>query len=56
LAVKLRRVKTRTHKGEDYYKWVLHPPGAAVEQVGWADGEELEATVKGDSLIIRRAK
>ncbi|HUR25960.1 MAG TPA: hypothetical protein VM327_08120 [Candidatus Thermoplasmatota archaeon] len=54
--MKLRRVKTRTHKGEDYFKWVIHPPGAAVDALGWRDGDELEPVVKGGSLVLRRVR
>jgi len=53
--VKLRWRKTRTYKGEDYGKWVLHPPTAAIDALGWKDGDELAHAVEGGALVLRKA-
>lgn len=54
--MKLRWRKTRTHKGVEYGKWILHPPVEAMEKLGWKDGDELDTKIQGDALLVRPKK
>ena len=39
---------------KEYAKWVLVVPPKIIEKLGWKAGEELEAEVKGNKLIIEK--
>ena len=37
---------------KEYAKWVIVVPPKLIDKLGWKAGEELEAEIKGDKLII----
>lgn len=39
---------------KEYAKWVLVIPPKLIEKLGWKAGEELEAEVKKDKLVIEK--
>ena len=42
------------YKGKKYYKsWVVIPQ-KLIEKLGWKKGEDLEAEVKGNKLVIEK--
>ena len=38
----------------EYAKYVIVIPPKIVEKLGWKDGEELDAEIKGDKLVIEK--
>lgn len=53
-ALRLQRQLASVIGGKEYGKWVLVVPPKVVEELGWREGETLEALVKGDWLILLR--
>ena len=45
---------SREYKGTEYKKFWVVISNKIVEKLGWKTGEELEAGVKGDKLIIEK--
>ena len=39
---------------KEYAKWVIVVPPKIVEKLGWEAGEELEAEIKKDKLVIEK--
>jgi len=39
---------------KEYAKWVIVVPPKIIEKLGWKSGEELEAEIKKDKLIIEK--
>ncbi len=52
--MRLQRQLASVRGGKEYGKWVLVVPPKVVEELGWREGETLEALVKGDWLILLR--
>lgn len=50
----LQKQLSRKYEGKEYAKYVLVIKPKLIEKLGWKDGEELEAEVKKDKLIIER--
>ena len=44
----------REYQGKDYFKFIVVIPNKIIEKLGWRGGEDLEAEVKGDKLIIEK--
>ena len=42
----------RKYQGKEYFKYILVVPNKAIKQLGWKGGEDLEAEVKSNRLII----
>ncbi len=51
--MRLHKVVNRVYEGRTYYRWVLSVPPKRVRELGWNDGLELEAVVRGSSLWIQ---
>ncbi len=51
-ALKLQRQLARIHNDKEYGKWVVVIPPSLVSELGWQEGERLDALAKGDWLII----
>jgi hypothetical protein len=51
-AMRIHKVVNRVYEGTTYYRWVLSVPPRDVRELGWVDGQELEATVRGSVLSI----
>ncbi len=44
----------RKYEGKEYAKYVIVVKPKHIEELGWKEGEELEAEVKKGKLIIER--
>ncbi len=51
--MRLHKVINRVHEGTVYYRWVLSVPPKSVRELGWVDGQELEAVVSGTRLWVQ---
>lgn len=52
--MKLQRLKSRTVGKTPYYKWLITLPSKAIEALGWKEGDDLTAEVKGGSLRLTK--
>lgn len=46
--------KSRDYNGKAYYKFLIVTPSKILKALGWKGGEELEAEVKNNKLIISK--
>jgi hypothetical protein len=53
--MRLHKVVNRVHKGTAYYRWMVFVPPSTIRELGWADGQEINATVRGSSLWLHPA-
>ncbi len=51
--VKLQRQLSRHYGGKAYPKWVLVLPPKLIEELGWEEGQELEAEIAGKDMRVR---
>jgi hypothetical protein len=51
--VRLHKVVNRIYEGTTYYRWVVSVPPKRVRELGWTDGQELEAVVRGSALWVQ---
>jgi antitoxin component of MazEF toxin-antitoxin module len=51
--MRLHKVVNRVYEGTTYYRWVLSVPPRRVRELGWTDGQELEAVVRGSTLWVQ---
>jgi bifunctional DNA-binding transcriptional regulator/antitoxin component of YhaV-PrlF toxin-antitoxin module len=54
--VKLQKHKAYQRDGVDYHKFVVVIPPEHVDALGWDSGQELEAVVRKDGLLLRPAE
>lgn len=54
--MKLQKQLSRKVAGREYVKWVIIIPSSKIEKLGWRGGEELEAVVKNNKLILKPKK
>ena len=52
--MRLQSQVSREYKGTKYEKFWVVIPSRIVKTLGWKGGEELEAEVKDDKLVIER--
>ena len=52
--MRLQKQISREYQGTKYEKFWIVIPSKIIEKLGWKGGEELEAEVKGDKLIIEK--
>jgi len=52
--MKLQKQLSRKYKDKEYSKYVIVIKPKLVEELGWKEGEKLEAKAKGNKLIIER--
>ena len=52
--MKLIKQKGRDYGDKEYFKYLLVVPNKLIKILGWKGGEELEADVKADKLIIKK--
>ena len=50
----LQKQLSRKYEGKEYAKYVIVIKPKIVEELGWKEGEELEAEVKKGKLIIEK--
>jgi len=53
LNTKLQKQLSRRVDDREYPKYVVTIPPKQIEEVGWKEGIELEATVKNGKIILR---
>jgi hypothetical protein len=51
--MRLHKVINRVYEGTTYYRWVVSLPPKRVRELGWINGQELEAVVRGSALWIQ---
>lgn len=51
--MRLHKVVNRVYEGTTYYRWVVSLPPKRIRELGWTDGQELEAVVRGSSLWVQ---
>lgn len=57
LALRLLRLVNRHVKGKTYHRWRIGDlPKEIVDELAWEDGAELEASVRGRTLVLRLKK
>lgn len=54
--MKLLGQKSREYKGVEYFKFWTVIPNKLIEKLGWKKGEELEAKIEGEKLVIEKKK
>ena len=52
--MRLQSQISREYEGRKYRKFWVVIPSDIVEKLGWKTGEDLEAVVKGDKLVIEK--
>lgn len=52
--MRLQSQISREYKGTKYEKFWVVLPSKVVEKLGWKSGQDLEAEVKGDKLVIEK--
>ena len=52
--MRLLRQKHSQYGDKDYHKHWVVIPNKLIEKLGWKEGEDLEAEIKGDKLIIEK--
>jgi bifunctional DNA-binding transcriptional regulator/antitoxin component of YhaV-PrlF toxin-antitoxin module len=52
--MRLLSQQSREYKGKGYEKFWIVIPSKLVEKLGWKKGQDLEADVKGNKLIIEK--
>ncbi len=53
--MRLHKVINRVYEGTTYYRWTVSIPPKRIRELGWTDGQELDAAVRGSSLWIQAA-
>jgi antitoxin component of MazEF toxin-antitoxin module len=56
MIMRLHKVVNRVYEGTTYYRWVLSIPPKSVRELGWVDGQELQASVRGTALLVEPAR
>jgi antitoxin component of MazEF toxin-antitoxin module len=51
--MRLHKVVNRVYEGTTYYRWVVSIPPKKVRELGWTDGQQLEAAVRGGTLWVQ---
>ncbi|HTP54799.1 MAG TPA: hypothetical protein VML94_07585 [Thermoplasmata archaeon] len=51
--MRLHKVVNRVYEGTTYYRWIVSIPPKRVRELGWTDGQELEAVARGSSLWVQ---
>ncbi len=52
--MKLQKQLSRKVGDTEYAKWVLVVPPSLIENLGWKEGQELEAEIKDNKLVIEK--
>ncbi len=52
--MKLQKQLSRKVKDVEYAKWVLVIPPNIIEKLKWKEGQELEAEVKENALVVKK--
>ena len=52
--MKLQKQLSKKVGDKEYAKWVIVIPPKLIERLGWKDGLELNADLKGNKLVIQK--
>lgn len=52
--MRLQKQVSREYQGTKYEKFWVVIPSKVVQKLGWKAGQDLEADIKGDKLIIEK--
>lgn len=52
--MRLIKQKGRDYGDTEYFKYIVVIPNKLIKSLGWKGGEDLEAEVKGDKLVIEK--
>jgi len=52
--MKLQKQLSRKVKDVEYAKWVLVIPPNIIEKLKWKEGQELEAEIKENVLVVKK--
>jgi len=52
--MKLQKQLSRKVGDTEYAKWVLVIPPTIIEQLSWKEGQELEAEIKENKLVVKK--
>jgi antitoxin component of MazEF toxin-antitoxin module len=52
--MKLQKQLSRKVGNTEYAKWVLVVPPTMIETLGWKEGQELEAEIKDNKLVVKK--
>jgi len=53
--MKLQKQLSRKVKDVEYAKWVLVIPPNIIEKLKWKEGQELEAEIKENVLVVKKS-
>jgi len=53
--MKLQKQLSRKVGDTEYAKWVLVIPPTIIEQLSWKEGQELEAEIKENKLVVKKS-
>ena len=51
--MKLQKQLSRKVGNTEYVKWVLVVPPTMIETLGWKEGQELEAEIKDNKIVVK---
>lgn len=54
--MRLHKVVNRVVRGTVYYRWVLTVPPREIRNLGWVDGQQLDAFSRGGTLTLQPAR
>jgi len=52
--MRLIKQKGRDYGDKSYFKYIAVIPNKIIKKLGWKGGEDLDAEVRGDRLIIKK--
>ena len=52
--MKIIKEKSREYKGKDYHKYKINIPTKVITDVGFAEGDELEAVIKNGEIKLKK--
>jgi antitoxin component of MazEF toxin-antitoxin module len=53
--MKLQKQLSRKVGNTEYVKWVLVIPPNMIEELKWKEGQELEAEIKENNLVLKKS-
>ncbi|MCF7910552.1 AbrB/MazE/SpoVT family DNA-binding domain-containing protein [Candidatus Pacearchaeota archaeon] len=54
--MKVLKVKSRTYKDKNYYKYRINLPEKLLKKANISESDELEAEVKNGKIVLRKKK
>ncbi len=54
--MKILKEKSRSYKGQNYYKYKINIPEMKLDDAGFKEGDELECVAEEGKLILRKVR